>query len=269
MSLYIQIPNTLIHKLTKKCKLKEIAAYAFIRNETKSDNTASLTMEDLGRILGCKTGRSAWNYNKDLVDAGLLVKIGERKGKAHKYNVYLFPNLTEDYSIIRSGLLEDSTLTIEQKGFLILLKTYCKVGTNHIDFISHEHLASTLHMDDEKLKDMIKSLDGHIKFIGHALVITNPNIVYVLKEDSTDNIIYKAIYEFCIYKGVVPPEKNDFQHKNMSIIKCKYANPDQFIKLLDERFSSLPPTVTLAYFAQGLVGIKYEIPEPSKQSIIL
>jgi len=261
MSLYIQIPNEGIHKLNSRRKLKDIAAYAYIRNETKIGNTASLTMEDLSKSLGCAV-RSAWNYKKDLEEAGLLITIGKKHGADHKYNVYSFPNLTVDYSIILPGLLESPTLTSDQKGFLILLKTYCKAGTNHLDFINYESLAATLHMDDENLKELLKSLDGHIKFIGNTLVITNPYILYV-KNDTTNNIIYKTIYEFCISKGVVPPEKNDFQKMNMSIINGKYANPDQFKEILEQRFPSLPPTVTLSYFAMGLNGIKYEKPKPS------
>ena len=74
MSTYIQIPNSITTKLTKRSKHEEAFVYAIIRNEIKDNSLkASITEKQLANTVNM-TERTVYNYVSDLKIKGLLMK---------------------------------------------------------------------------------------------------------------------------------------------------------------------------------------------------
>lgn len=270
MSNFIQIPNK-IQDITSNAKSKEIYAYGLIRGQIKDNSyTASITEKDLAKLGGwCE--KTSWNYVQDLEKVGLIHIIEKKKGKGdHRYNVYKFPKLDKDYSIYSPSFFSDPSLDSNQKGLIMLLKSHCIPGTRHMPYPSAEAISEKLKMDSDVFRPRMRELESlhQVKKIDKTLVLTNPNIL--LAEDMTDykNWTYEVIYRFCLLKGVVPPTKNETESKNLGLIAADYPDPRSLLKALVKRFKSLPPGVTLSYFAQGLRNMHAK-KEPPKPTIII
>lgn len=255
MSDYIQIPNK-IQDITKRSKLKEIYAYGLIRSQIKDNSyLASLPLKELAELGGWDE-KTSHNYVVDLMTVGLISDAGDKKSQNndHRYNVYKLEKLTKDYSLYRPDFFSDPNLTSEQKGLLMLLKSHCIPGTRHMPYPSIDAVRKILHIDRGVLSRMMRELIclRQVRMIGKTLVLTNPNIL--LATDMTDyrNWTYEVINRFCVAKGVVPPTKNDTESKNLGLIAAQYPDPRTLLSVLVQRFRSLPPNVTLSYFAQGL-----------------
>lgn len=261
MSNFIQIPNK-IQKITKQCRFEEALAYGLIRYQIKDDSyLVSISEKELAELGGwCE--RTSENYIADLEAVGLIALHGKkRSGKVgHPYNVYKLEKQDKDFSIYRPDFFWDPNLTREQKGLLMFLKSYCIPGTRHMPFPSYSSVASTLsngskrEIDSDRLHAQIKELieQGQAVMINGTLVLTNPNILLATDMTNYKNWAYEIIYRFCVAKGVVPPTKNDTESKNLGLIAAQYPNPRALLTALVQRFKSLPPNVTLSYFAQGL-----------------
>ena len=277
MSDFIQIPNK-IQKISKQCRFEEALAYGLIRYQIKDDSyLVSISEKELAE-LGGWSERTSENYIADLEAVGLIALHGKkRSGKVgHPYNVYKLEKQDKEFSIYKPAFFLDPNLTREQKGLLMFLKSYCIPGTRHMPFPSYSSVASTLSngakrkIDSDRLHNLIRGLikQGQAVMINENLVLTNPNIL--LATDMTDykNWAYEVIYRFCLLKGVVPPTKNDTESKNLGLIAAQYPDPRSLLTALAKRFKTLPPKVSLSYFAQGLINKQAE-PSPPKPPIIL
>lgn len=270
MSNFIQIPNK-IQGITSNAKLQEIDAYGLIRSQIKDNSyTASITEKELAELGGwCE--KTSWHYVQDLQKVGLIHIIEKKKGKGdHRYNVYKMAKLDVDYSIYSPSFFSDPSLDSKQRGLIMLLKSHCISGTRHMPYPSHDAVSKKLKMNRDVLSEDIGELKKlrQVRMIGKTLVLTNPNIL--LAEDMKDykNWAYEIIYRFCLVKGVVPPTKNETESKNLGLIAADYPDPRSLLKALVKRFKSLPPVVTLSYFAQGLRNMHAE-KEPPKPTIII
>ena len=267
MSNYIQIPNK-IQEITKKSKLQEIYAYGLIRCEIKDNSySASISEKELAE-LGGWSERTSRNYVKDLEKVKLILSTKKKQGKGdHRYNVYKLAKLSRDYSIYHPDFFSDPNLTSEQKGLIMLLKSYCIPGTRHMPYPSNEAVSKILKMNSDVLGEKIRELKRlrQVRKIGKTLILTNPYILLATNMKQDKNWIYEIIYRFCLVKGVVPPTKNDYDSKNLGIIVAQYPYPEALLKALVERFKNLPPQLTLSYFSQGLRNMhvtKEEHPTP-------
>lgn len=257
MSNFILIPKS-IQQIDKKSKLDEICAYGLIRSQiTDNSYTASISQEELASLGGWGKSTVA-NYIRDLIKLGLMTKGDSEKCKNgdHRYNVYQFKKLEIDYSIYDPFFFMDPNLTSEQKGLIMLLKSHCYYGTNHLSYPSDTKISELVGIGDQLFKKKIRELIdiGQAKVLGDTLVLLNPYIKHALDMRIPSNWAYSVIYEFCVGKGVVPPRKNEIGKKNLGLISAKYMDQDSLKKALQERFDTLPPYVNIAYFTQGLLG---------------
>ena len=261
MSYYVKIPNQGIQKIEKRSKLKMILAYALIRSQIKDDtNTASYPEKGLAAICGVEE-RTMVTYIQDLQTAGLIKAIDKKHGESpYPYNVYLLEHIENDFSMIKPEILFDPLLDADQKGLLILLKSHCHEGTNHMDFPTFEEVAKTLHIYRDRLSKMITTLEKlkYVRRIGKTLIITNDNILMFYKKDCLD-VAYLTIYRFCLIKGVVPPIKGDriTFGNNICRIHDSFPTPELLANALIERFKTLPPEVSISYFCEGLCNKHY------------
>ena len=280
MSDFIQIPNK-IQQISKQCRFKEAFAYGLIRYQIKDDSyLVSISEKELAE-LGGWSERTSVNYVADLKTVGLLTLHGKKKSEkvGHPYNVYKVEKVDEDFSIYKPDFFLDPNLTAKQKGLLMFLKSYCIPGTRHMPFPSYSSVASTLsngserEIDSDSLHDMIRELikQGQAVMINGTLILTNPNILLATNMTNYKNWVYEVIYRFCVVKGVVPPTKNDTESMNLGLIAVQYPDPRSLLTALVKRFKSLPPSVTLSYFAQGLRNMNAQPapPSPPKPPIIL
>ena len=137
MSNFILIPKS-IQQIDKKSKLDEICAYGLIRSQiTDNSYTASISQEELASLGGWGKSTVA-NYIRDLIKLGLIAQGDSEKCKNgdHRYNVYQFGKLETDYAIYDPFFFMDPGLTSEQKGLIMLLKSHCYYGTNHLSYPS-------------------------------------------------------------------------------------------------------------------------------------
>ena len=277
MSDFVLIPNK-IQKISKQCRFEEALAYGLIRYQIKDDSyLVSISEKELAE-LGGWSERTSENYIADLEAVGLIALHGKkRSGKVgHPYNVYKLEKQDKEFSIYKPAFFLDPNLTREQKGLLMFLKSYCIPGTRHMPFPSYSSVASTLSngakrkIDSGRLRNLINILidKGQAVKIHGTLVLTNPNILLATNMKNYKNWAYEVIYRFCVVKGVVPPTKNDTESKNLGLIAAQYPDPRSLLTALAKRFKTLPPKVSLSYFAQGLINKQAE-PSPPKPPIIL
>lgn len=269
MSNYIQIPNK-IQGIKGRAKLEEIYTYGLLRSNIKDDTyIVSLPKKTLAEVGGWSE-RSSFNYLTDLENHGLISPAGKGKGEesGYLYNKYKLEKLTKDYSVYKPEFFSDPRLTSEQKGLMMLLKSYCFPGTRHMAFLSCSNVGKTIGMDRNRLGRLICELEklNQVRRIGTTLIITNINMPLAVYMNDYKNWGYEVIYRFCIYKGVVPPIKNKREFHDLGIIIAKYADPQSLLKALLIRFHKLPSSVNMAYFTQGLRGIHYT---PQKTEPIL
>lgn len=252
MSKFIQVPNDIVTKLTSRSKHKEAFVYAAIRSQIKDKfRTASYTMADLGKLCNVDE-RTIFNYIDRLESVELFRLISKKQGGGdHRYNVYEFPLLTENYMMLDPAFIEDDNLSAEQKGLMLFIKANCYNGANHFHFKSMAELKAKIGVGKNSI--VIKNLEskGYVRIIGNAIVITCDAFPLYLNENP-ENRIYDIIYNYCLYKGVVPPMKDS---KCLFYIKTKYL--DGYTGIEEDLFNkckNLSLDVSLNYFCMALLN---------------
>ena len=227
MSNFIQIPSDITTKLTKRSKYKTAYLYMYIRNQINKDrdtiNAKEKTKLKYGEALNLDE-KTIYTYIKDLNDVGLISGIGKDWGIDHRYNVYHFPEINGDNFIVLPSLIDDTNLTIEEKGVMLFIKANCYNGANHFHF-----------------KSMAE--------------ITNDAFPLYLN-GKPENYIYHLIYNYCLYKGVVPPIKEE---RALFYLKTKYS--DGYTRLKEDllcKCKNLPKEISLNYFCMALLNMMPE-----------
>ena len=258
MSTYIQIPNSITTKLTKRSKQEEALVYAIIRNEIKDKSLkASITEKQIAEIINM-TERTVNSYVSKLKKVELVEVAEQIQGNSdYRYNVYQFDYLKEDYFTILPQLFEDKNISPKLKGLLLFIKANCLKGTNYLTFNKKEELHKLLHVGRNQLLADLKELEskGYIRYIGNSLHVINENFPLFIDQDM-DNITYKIIYDFCLEHDRVPPTKRvDGRGKDKSLSWIVGAYTDDYERLgndLNERCKNLPENLSLEYFCQVL-----------------
>jgi len=258
MSSYIQIPNSITTKLTKRSKQEEALVYAIIRNEIKDKSLkASIPEKQIADIIKMSE-RTVNSYVSDLKKVELLNEPERKQGKSdYRYNVYQFDYLKEDYFTILPQLFEDKNISPKLKGLLLFIKANCLKGTNYLTFDKKEELHKLLHVGRDQLLADLKELEskGYIRYIGNSLHIINENFPLYQKADMW-NVTYQIIYNFCLEHDRVPPIKRvDGKRKDTALCWIVGAYTDDYERLrkaLNERCKTLPENPSLEYFCQIL-----------------
>ena len=261
MSNFIQIPNSITTRLTKKSKHEEAFVYAVIRSQIKDNSyKASISERQIAEIINM-TERTVSNYVTDFKDSDLL-KVAERKqGESeYPYNVYQFDELKKNYFMILPPLLYDNTISPKLKGLLLFIKANCWSGTNYLLFNGMTtDLAEKLRVGKNQIKGNLEELKskGYIRFIGNSIHIVNENFPLFYINDM-DNMTYQIIYNYCLQHDSIPPVKDvdgKGKDKALSLIVAKFTNDyDTLRNVLEERCKSLPEHPSLEYFCQVLVN---------------
>ena len=255
MSNYIKFPNNIVNLLNSKSKHDEAFTYVTIRNEIKdSSKTASYSQEQLAELLSV-TPKTIYNHITRLKEQQLLSVKEKKQGEAeYPYNVYQFPELSDDFSIVLPTLISAPELTIKEKGILLFCKAQCESGTNHFSFKNKtDDLAKKIGVGKNQINDYLHGLEQkkHIRFIDHALIVCSPYFPLAIRKDY-DNIIYYIIYKFCLSKDRVPPIKDK---KAIGMLGTKYVdNYKQLVADLKAKCPQLPQSLHLNYFCQALLN---------------
>ena len=275
MSDYIQIPNSITTKLTKRSKHEEAFVYATIRSQIKDSSLhasypqSSLvdffiqdekTISDEKRLY---KERTINNYVAELKKDGLLEVTERKQGESeYPYNVYKFEELVEDYFMILPPFLHDNDISPKLKGLLLFIKANCWSGTNYLLFNGMTtDLAEKLGVGKNQIKGYLEELNskGYIRFIGKSIHIINENFPLFYINDM-DNMTYQIIYDYCLEHDSIPPVKNvdgKGKDKALSLIVAKFTNDyDSLRNVLEERCQKLPEHPSLEYFCQVLVNRK-------------
>jgi len=263
MSTYIQIPNSITTKLTKKSKHEEALTYAIIRNEIKDKSLkASIPEKQIADIVNMSE-RTVNSYVSELKNVGLLNEPERKQGKSkYPYNSYQLEELTKDYFIILPPILKDNNISSKLKGLLLFIKANCLKGTNYLHYNGETtDLASTLKVGKNQIKGYLEELNskGYIRFIGKSIHIINENFPLFYINDM-DNMTYQTIYDYCLEHDSIPPIKNvdsKGKDKALRLIVGKFTNDYESLRnVLEERCQKLPEHPSLEYFCQVLVNRK-------------
>ena len=228
-----------------------------IRNEIKDKNReASITELELSYKLKLDE-KTIYNYIEEMKEVGLISDITKKKqiDGDMRYNVYSFPKINGDNFIVLPSLVDDLSLTAEEKGVMLFIKANCIAGTNHFLFKSMAELKAKTGVG--KNSTVIKDLEskGYVRIIGKAIIITNDAFPLYLN-GKPENYIYHLIYNYCLYKGVVPPIKEE---RALFYLKTKY--PDGHTSLKDDllcKCKNLPNEISLNYFCMALLNMMPE-----------
>lgn len=258
MSKFIQVPNEIITKLTNRNKHKIAYLYVYIRNQI-NDNRSTLNAKEktklkYGEALNLDE-KTIYNYIKELSSVDLILGIGKDWGIDHRYNVYHFPEIKGDNFIVLPSLIDNPSLTTEEKGVMLFIKANCIAGTNHFHFKSMAELKAKTGVG--KNSTVIKDLEskGYVRIIEKAIIITNDAFPLYLN-GKPENYIFRLIYNYCLYKGVVPPIKEE---RALFYLKTKY--PDGHTSLKDDllcKCKNLPKEISLNYFCMALLNMMPE-----------
>ena len=263
MSTYIQIPNSITTKLTKKSKHEEALTYAIIRNEIKDKSLkASIPEKQIADIVNMSE-RTVNSYVSELKNVGLLNEPERKQGKSkYPYNSYQLEELTKDYFIILPPILKDNNISSKLKGLLLFIKANCLKGTNYLHYNGETtDLASTFKVGKNQIKGYLEELNskGYIRFIGKSIHIINENFPLFYINDM-DNMTYQTIYDYCLEHDSIPPLKNvdsKGKDKALRLIVGKFTNDYESLRnVLEERCQKLPEHPSLEYFCQVLVNRK-------------
>lgn len=258
MSKFIQVPIEIITKLTNRCKHKEAFVYAAIRSQIKDGTrTASYPMANLAKLCNVDE-RTIYNYIDSLMCVGLFSLLDSKKKQLkgdHRYNIYLFPYIKDNCMLINPSFIEDESFTTEEKGVMLFIKANCYNGTNHFLFKSMAELKAKIGVG--KNSTVIKDLEykGFVRIIGKAIIITNDAFPLYLN-GKPENYIYHLIYNYCLYKGVVPPIKEE---RALFYLKTKYS--DGYTRLKEDllcKCKNLPNEISLNYFCMALLNMMPE-----------
>ena len=263
MSNFIQIPNSITTRLTKKSKHEEAFVYAVIRSQIKDNSyKASISERQIAEIINM-TERTVSSYVTDFKDSDLLKVVERKQGESeYPYNVYQFDELKKNYFMILPPLLYDNTISPKLKGLLLFIKANCWSGTNYLLFNGMTtDLAEKLRVGKNQIKGNLEELKskGYIRFIGKSIHIVNENFPLFYINDM-DNMTYQIIYDYCLEHDSIPPVKDvdgKGKDKALSLIVAKFTNDyDTLRNVLEERCKSLPEHPSLEYFCQVLVNRK-------------
>lgn len=263
MSNFIQIPNSITTRLTKKSKHEEAFVYAVIRSQIKDNSyKASISERQIAEIINM-TERTVSSYVTDFKDSDLLKVVERKQGESeYPYNVYQFDELKKNYFMILPPLLYDNTISPKLKGLLLFIKANCWSGTNYLLFNGMTtDLAEKLRVGKNQIKGNLEELKskGYIRFIGKSIHIVNENFPLFYINDM-DNMTYQIIYNYCLEHDSIPPVKDvdgKGKDKALSLIVAKFTNDyDTLRNVLEERCKSLPEHPSLEYFCQVLVNRK-------------
>ena len=261
MSNFIQIPNSITTRLTKKSKHEEAFVYAVIRSQIKDNSyKASISERQIAEIINM-TERTVSSYVTDFKDSDLLKVVERKQGESeYPYNVYQFDELKKNYFMILPPLLYDNTISPKLKGLLLFIKANCWSGTNYLLFNGMTtDLAEKLRVGKNQIKGNLEELKskGYIRFIGKSIHIVNENFPLFYINDM-DNMTYQIIYNYCLEHDSIPPVKDvdgKGKDKALSLIVAKFTNDyDTLRNVLEERCKSLPEHPSLEYFCQVLVN---------------
>ena len=228
MSNFIQIPNSITTRLTKKSKHEEAFVYAVIRSQIKDNSyKASISERQIAEIINM-TERTVSSYVTDFKDSDLLKVVERKQGESeYPYNVYQFDELKKNYFMILPPLLYDNTISPKLKGLLLFIKANCWSGTNYLHFNGMTtDLADKLGVGKNQIKGQLEELQTkrYIRFIGKSLHIINENFPLFRKADMW-NVTYQIIYDFCLEHDRVPPIRKLEGHRkdeNLSYIIAEY-----------------------------------------------
>ena len=214
----------------------------------------SYSQEQLAELLSV-TPKTIYNHITRLKEQRLLTVKEKKQGEAeYPYNVYQFPELTDDFSIVLPTFIADLDLTTKEKGILMFCKANCENGTNHFSFKNRtDDLAKKIGVGKNQINDNLLGLEQkkHIRFIEHHLIITSPHFPLSVRTDC-DNIIYAIIYKFCLFKNRVPPMKDK---DAIGMLGAKYVeNYKQLVTDLKVKCPQLPQSLHLNYFCQALLN---------------
>ena len=262
MSKFIQVPIEIISKLTSRCKYNEAFVYAAIRSQIKDGTrTASYPMADLAKLCNVDE-RTIYNYINRLICVGLFSLLENKKKQLkgdHRYNVYLFPYIKDNCMLIDPSFIEDKSFTTEEKGVMFFIKANCDKGTNHFHFKSMAELKAKIGVGKNSNALKVLQSKGYVKIISNAIIITCDAFPLYLNGKPED-YIYETIYNYCLYKGIIPPIKNS---KSLFLLKTKYIDGKTgLVEDLLNKCKNLPNEVSLDYFSKALVNM---IPEKKPQ----
>ena len=118
MKNYTVIQNEAAEKLS----LNDLFVFTTLSVTAHDDNTTDVTYEQLAGFTGKSIGYIKDHFAKRLKNSGLCT-IEEFVRAGNKRKKYILPSITDNFRIIRRELIEDDSLSSEEKGFLIAL--YC------------------------------------------------------------------------------------------------------------------------------------------------
>lgn len=262
-----------------KNQFEDIYIYSFIKLNSDFKTGVSIITE---KILADKTkvpDRTIKSIIGRLKNYPQLIRIDQKPIKEHiekgEYyfikNYYTFNLKPENYFFIDNSFFY-LDIPIKIKGFLLKLKSVCKNDTNkyisekpYKGGINKADLARKLYIDKDTLEKYLNECLAlkQIRYIDNGLFITNKCFLLSVA-DNKENEIYNTIYEFCLDKGTVPPERN--KDAIMRIIFLNNAEPLK--EILENRCKTLPENISLEYFLKVLSIKKTEFKQPNFQIIL-
>ncbi len=286
---YLVIDKRIIEYNIGKNKNEDIYLYACI---TLFDQKRTGIVYASENTISSKSGiplRTVQSIISRLRECPDLIQIETKQEEYDKRkNYYKFNRQPENYFFLDTRYFY-LDIPPKIKGFLLRLKILCKNGTNKVITSNGKkgnpnitEIANRLQQDVGTVTNLLKRSEelGLIRKIPNGYLITNDCFLLNLGKKRKDQI-YNAIYQFCIDKGVIPPERNEeilgkmyarFSIDNETLEKSLNStakNKKEFFdyshlpSVLESRCKNLPEQPTLEYFLKA-----FNIDNPKKEKDI-
>lgn len=291
----------LLYYIRTKCN-KECASAIGEKKMQEELNLSESTVEGyIGKlkeyksILSIKTLNPNNEEDKKEIDKVLGVPY---EGDKRKKNLYYFHEPQRFY-FLNPQFIYRMDIENEIKGFLIRLACLCEPGTTKVytancrkEKANISSIADDLKMSRDKVKRQLNECEELklIKPIPRGYIILEDSFL-LNRTNTLEDKVYNTLYRYCIDKGVVPPDRYEFNRKGKSVqcdgltmctpyiqtwwsmynserIKDKKYSPMGFATYMEdilfpERFPTLPLEPHWEYFKKALLNI-----EPKKQEFI-
>lgn len=269
MEKFISIPNS-INELTGANRFNLVALFATLKSHICN---RELSVKRYTVALAKELGISVEAVKKlipCLKETGLLIDITKSEEDAngvileHKCNVYQFKDdMKSPYIMIAPKFLK-APITSKLKGFILILRSLCKNGSNVVRFKNKKELRELLKIGNaQTLNKYLEELEGSdIVTINEDSIVFNREYFYLYNPNNNltdEQKLYCYIWDYCYINGVVPPMKHlngRTCDKTLAFMAMELKGNTVNIK---ERIPNLPKEVTLEYFYKALCNEKREI----------
>lgn len=262
--------------------------YALIKKyENYQTNISTLTEDNISKFanISLRTAQRIVSLFKE-IKGNLFLDIETKQvSRDKRINSYIFPKQFNSYFYIYDEYFLQPLKDIAEndqtncKGLLLRLKALCYGDSNFIYFNKKE-LAAKLGISRPTLNKYLDMLldAKHVRIVDNGYFICNPLIIPDYIKDDVYTFNYHCIYYYLLYKGIIPPIREekadrllsiDYFYTDKTYSKVEVKNKDNYYLPLaiNKRLQNVPDNVNWEYLTKALCNLSGQYKKREKKEL--